>query len=302
MKTSLKLVLLSALLGLADIASASPIDVFTTAFPNSYPTLESIDLATGSIVPLGTVQWGGVLNDIAQDPISGQLYGLSGANLFTISVSGSIGKVTPVTTSGMSGSMETLAFDNAGALYIGTQSGLYSFNFTSNGRDSGVASYVGDYGNSPYLNNQGQNIRFENNTLYLANTAAGTDTALYTVSQKTGAAEFVGIITNQPALVLGNYNGHIYGSSVPAINGQNAPINLLDFGPQITVSQGNGNSPSVGGLYVNYTAVGSFPQNENFSGTGYGGVVAAVPEPGTYILFGLGILGLITQRKYGARV
>ena len=309
MNANLKLAIsLAVIIGSASVSRANLIDVYATSFPGGNPTLETVNLATGNVTPLGTVNCG-ILNDIAQDPVNGNLYGLSGANLFTISTSGNnIGTVTPVAAAGLNGSMETLAFNSAGDLYIGTQSELYKFNFSNASGTSGTATDVGSYhcsNTDPYLNGAGQNMRFEGSTLYLANTGSGNNTELYTVNTTTGAANFIGVVTNQPSLVLGNAGGHMYGSSVPAINGGNATADLLDFGSTVTTYMGN--NPLGGGgqlSIVNYTTVlagnagGSFPLNVNFTEAGS---VAAVPEPNVGMLLGLGALGMIIVRRYQHR-
>jgi len=314
MKLNLNLAIsLAAVTALASVSRANLIDVYATSFPGGNPTLETVNLATGNVTPLGTVNWGGMLNDIAQDPVNGTLYGLSGANLFTISTSGNnIGAVTPVAAAGLNGSMETLAFNSAGNLYIGTQSELYQFSFSNPSGTAGVATDVGSYNaanTDPYLNGAGQNMRFEGSTLYLANTGSGNNTELYTVNTGTGAANFIGVVTNQPSLVLGNGGSHVYASSVPAINGGNAVADLLDFGPTITTTLGN--NPLGGGgqlAIVNYTTLlagdngGSFPQNVNFTEAGpLAGTVAAVPEPNIGILLGLGLIGGVLVRRYQNR-
>ena len=134
MKTKLSLAIsLAVVIGFTNVGRANLIDVYATSFPGGNPTLETVNLATGNVTPLGTVNWGGIINDVAQDPLTGTLYGLSGANLFTINLSGNVGAVTPVNTTGMNGSMETLAFNSSGDLYIGTQASLYKFNFSTPG-------------------------------------------------------------------------------------------------------------------------------------------------------------------------
>ena len=303
MKLYLKFALAALLSVLSLTAQASPIDVFATSFPDAYPTLDSINLVTGHVTPMGTVNWGGLINDIAQDPVSGALYGLSGANLFTINTSGSIGNVVPVATSGMNGSMETLAFDRYGDLYIGTQADLYKFNFGAN-RMTGAATHLGNYdanNTDPYLNGRGQNIRFNGDTLYAANTGSGGNTEIYTVSTNTGAATFVGVVTNQPALVLGNHGSHMYGSSVPAINGAGTQPDLLDFGPTLTTVMGNNPLGSGEIALVNYTVIGEFPQNQNFTEVGPLASVAAVPEPSSIMMLGLGALGIVAYRRKMAK-
>ena len=311
MKTKLNLAIsLAVVMSFTSVGHANLIDVYATSFPGGNPTLETINLATGNVTPLGTVNWGGILNDVAQNPLTGTLYGLSGANLFTISLSGNVGAITPVSTTGMNGSMETLAFNSAGNLYIGTQSELYQFNFSNPSGTAGTATDVGSYsaGNDPYLNGGGQNMRFAGNTLYLANTGSGNNTELYTVDTTTGAANFIGVVTNQPSLVLGNQGSHVYGSSVPAINGGGAAADLLDFGPTITTAMGVNPLGGSGQLpIVNYTTVlvgdssGSFPLNQNFTEAGPLGSVAAVPEPNIGFLLGLGALGMVAVRRYQNR-
>lgn len=309
MKTNLNLAIsLAAVTAFASVSRANLIDVYATSFPSGNPTLETVNLANGNVTPLGTVNWGGTLNDIAQDPINGTLYGLSGANLFTISTSGNnIGTVTPVAATGMNGSMETLAFNSAGNLYIGTQSELYQFSFSPNGA-AGTATDVGSFNSAntdPYLNGAGQNMRFNGSTLYVANTGSGNNTELYTINTATGAANFIGVVTNQPSLVLGNDGTHMYASSVPAINGGGAVADLLDFGPTITTTLGNNPLGGSGQLpIVNYNTLlagdnsGSFPQNVNFTEAGpLAGNVAAVPEPNIGIMLGLGLIGVVVMRR-----
>ena len=308
MNANLKLAIsLAVIIGSASVSRANLIDVYATSFPGGNPTLETVNLATGNVTPLGTVNCG-ILNDIAQDPVNGNLYGLSGANLFTISTSGTIGAVTPVAAAGLNGSMETLAFNSAGDLYIGTQSELYKFNFNNASGTAGTATDVGSFNSAntdQYLNGAGQNMRFNGSTLYVADTGSGNNTELYTVNTTTGAANFIGVVTNQPSLVLGNAGGHMYGSCVPAINGGNATADLLDFGSTITTYMGANPLGGSGQLpVVNYTTVlagnagGNFPINENFTAAGD---VAAVPEPNVSLLLGLGVLGMVIVRRYQHR-
>ena len=263
---------------LSGVVHASPI-VYTSTFPSGYPTLEQVDLTSGNVTLLATIEYGGIVNDIAQNPINGELYGLSGNNLFTIS---SAGKVT-VVVNNLNISCETMAFDGSGRLYIGTQSALYSYNLSS-----ATAQFIGNYGGAQYLNNGGQNIRFSGETLYLANTGAGDNTQLYTVNLTNGSATYIGNIVGQSAVVFGNYNTHLYGSSVPAINGGVGNQDVLDFGSVVTVTSGN----------VNYTIIGeSFPENVNFTATHSNGIVAAVPEPSVWALLGIGGLAVYAVGK-----
>ena len=303
---------IAVLAGIAGSSRAELIDVFATTFPGGNPTLETVNLATGQVTPLGTVNWSGMLNDIAQDPVNGTLYGLSGANLFTISTSGNVGAVTPVAATGLNGSMETLAFNSAGDLYVGTQSELYKFNFSNPSSTAGTATDVGSFNannTDSYLNGAGQNMRFEGSTLYLANTGSGNNTELYTVNTANGAANFIGVVTNQPSLVLGNDGKHVYASSVPAINGGSAVANLLDFGPTITTTMGANPLGGSGQLpIVNYTTLlagtagSSFPMDVNFTeAEPMVGNVAAVPEPNIGILLALGLLGVVVMRRYQHR-
>ena len=268
---------------------ANLVDVYATSFPNSYPTLEMVNLSNGQITPLGTVNWGGILNDIAVNPNNGALFGLSGANLFTIN---SHGAVTPVVATGMNGSMESLAFDAYGDLYVATQSSLYKYAFADSSQTSGNAVYLGDYNNAP-LNGTGQNIRFNGSTLYVTDTQNNGSTSLFSVSTNNGNATLIGVVTNQPSLVLGNNGSHLLGSAVPAINGGAAVADLLDFGTQVATVVNHGE------VDVQYTVVqNSFPENVNFS---QGGFVEAVPEPKTWILWGLGLAGLIVVRRIQTR-
>lgn len=267
MKNAIKITILGILL--CGFVNASPI-VYTSTFPSGYPTLEQVDLTTGNAVLLATIDYSGIVNDIAQSPINGELYGLSGNNLFTITTGG---KVAPIVNN-LNGSSETLAFDGSGQLYIGTQSALYKYNLVN-----ATAQFIGNYGGAEYLNNGGQNMRFSGNTLYLANTGGNGNTQLYTVNLDNGSATYVGNIVGQPSLVLGNYNNHLYGSSVPAINSAGGNPDVIDFGSVVTVSGGN----------VKYTVIGdNFPENVNFTAANSTGDVAVVPEPSQWALFGIG--------------
>jgi len=269
-------------------ARANIIDVYASTFPNSYPTLESIDLNTGNVTPLATINWGGIVNDVAVNPINGNIYGISGANLFEI---GQNGNVVQVVSSGLNSGMESLAFNSNGNLYIANQSSLYSYSFSS--PYTGSASYLGDY-NTPGLSGTGQNIRFNGNQLYVTDTEHTGNSGLYSVSLVNGQATFVGIITNEPSIALGNNGSQLLGSSVPAINNGNAKEDLLSFGSTVTTFVQNGQS------IVNYEVVSQvFPENVNFSNAGN---VEAVPEPSTYILFGIGLVGIFAIKKNKGRV
>ena len=288
----MKIVSLIAFIGI--LASVSvygdPIDVYASSFPSSYPTIETVNLATGNVTPMGTINWGGIINDIAVSPINGNIYGVSGSNLLQISPNGN---VTTIAATGMNGGTESLAFNNKGNLYLATQSSLYQFNFSTG--TAGSAVYIGDY-NQPGLSGTGQNIRYNGNTLYVTDTQNDGNTKLYTVSTNNGLATLVGVVTNQQSLALGNYGGQLLGSSVPTINNGSGSVDILNFGTQVTTTDYHGEE------VVNYSVLPiTFPENVNFSQAGSGlvalGSVAAVPEPSLIVMLGLGLVGIVVCRR-----
>jgi len=251
--------------------------------------LETIELTTGFVTPLATVGYGGTVNDIAADPLSGALYGLAGANLFTINTA--TGATTTVSAGGMSGSMESLAFDSAGNLYIASQSGLYGFN-----RSTGVASYIGDYGSAVELNGTGQNIRFAGSSLYVTNTDVDPhDTDLYSINTSTGSASFVGTIDGHASVALGNSGSHLYGSCVPAVGGGSGSLDLLDFGTTVATYVGPTEEGSETLVAHDQLLTNTFPGNVNFT---------AIPEHGRLgtlaCLVGSGVFLRFRRRSFKA--
>ena len=298
MKTSPRLVFTLVAAGsmITSAYAGTTMNVFAASFPNGEPALSIIDLTTGALTPFGTVAYGGTVNDIAANPVTGQLYGLSGSTLFTINTTTSIGSVQTLSSTGMNGGMESLAFDSAGNLFIATQSSLYRYNLESN-----AAAAVGTgYGNALQLGATGQNIRFNGATLYLTNTDPdNNDTDLYSINTASGSASFVGSIVGHAALTLGNYGDHMYGSSTPAIG--RLTYDLVDFGTTVTATMGDNPDFGTPGepaqeLLVNHTSVlsgstsSTFPQNVNFSG---------VPEPTSCVLLfaGAGSLAFLRRRR-----
>jgi hypothetical protein len=193
--------------------------------------------------------------------------------------------------------METLAFDSSGNLYIGTQSSLYGYNLTLN-----QATLIGSYGGAFQLGSTGQNMRFAGTTLYVSNTDPDlNDTDLYSLDISTGLATWFGEVVGHPGLALGNYGSALYGSSVPAVQGQGSgPLTLLYFGTTVTRQMGpDPDNPEAQEYLVDHVDAltpdedgnGGFPLNYNFSGV-------PVPEPSTWMIFlsGAGSLALLRRR------
>ena len=285
----IKALLILTVVALGSMSSTYASLVYAVGFPPGTPTLQQFDSQTGLAVgaPV-TVNYGSTINDIAVDPVTQTLYGLSGANLFTINPTD--GSTSTVSVAGMNGSMESLAFDSNGNLYLATQANLYSVGVPTN---SASVTLIGQGWGSPYeLGSTAQNIRFgANNTLYLTNTAPNAyDTDLYSVNTTTGVATHVGTLPFA-SLALGNSGTQLLGAYVPAIgNSSGLTPYLVDLGTNPTTSLGpDPDNLSSQTDIVNTTTISSqFPVNVNFSG---GADLATAPEPST--LFGVGFLGLM---------
>ena len=211
LKSAMAIVGVGLVLIVSSAASAAPI-VYAVGFPNGNPIFETVNLNSGAVSVIGTVQYGGTINDIASDPTTGKLYGLSGQTLFTINPTNGVTNVVGYTGVG---DMETLAFNPGGNLYVGTQHSLYSVN-----KNSAGSSYLGEFGAAFQANGTIQNIRFNGSTLYATNTDPdAADTDLYAINTSNASATWIGEVQGHPGLALGNYGTQMYGSSLPAIHG-----------------------------------------------------------------------------------
>ncbi len=241
-------------------------------------TFYSINPNTGAATAIGSIGFDQV-GAIDFDPANGFLYGIgttSGGQQDLITINPSTGHGTAVGPTGLLSSQpfQDIAFRSDGTLFGYDQSNIYTFNITT-----GVATELGSVGDDfP----QGDGLAFSPfDTLYKAD-----DLALWTISQTTGAGTQV---ENLNYFGLGNTSGDainamkyddntgILWASVNAGSGGSGPNYLA------TVDVDNGNVTEVGP-----TQMGT---------DGLTVALALIPEPGTFALVGMGLVGLLALRR-----
>lgn len=242
---------------------ATPAFALTTTplwIHDSTGNLGTYNIASDTVNVIGDM--GVVMTDIAFSP-SGDLYGISFTNLYTINTSNA--SVTNIGSHGVAGG-NALVFGSDGTLYAaGTSTtNLYSLNPTN-----GTPTLLGDMGFS-----SSGDLAFHNGAFYLsANTSPSDTLVLLSLSTFAGSAignfgfdNVYGLATADDALLYGLSGFDVF---------------------SVDVSTGSGTligNYSGGGLGVSY-------------GSSFITEAAPVPEPSTFALLGAGLAGLLAWSR-----
>lgn len=251
MKKNLALTIIFGLFSFANSAHAVLIG-------DNAGNLIDLDVTTNTSTLIGN--GGVVMFDIAMDPLSGNLYGVSGSG-YLYNINYTNGAVTAI---GYTGGVNGLTFNNSGTLFGTGGSRLYTINTTT-----GSSSLVGNTGYS-----SSGDIAFDNSgTLFMSATGSGGD-LLVTLDPNTGAGTLLGNTGYAGVYGLNYSNSTLYGFT---LGGATLALDRLT---------GAGTFISFNGIHTN-------------GADGVGGVTTTgVPESSSVILMLLGLAGLtLTRRK-----
>ena len=266
-----------ALMAICADALVNPVRANPTIYGSAYngtespSTLYNINPNTGAATPIGAVGFNGV--SAIDFSSSGILYGVgispaSGAQeLITINPATGAGTAVGATTVDPSEHFQDIAFRHSDNALYGYEDGdIYTFNITT-----GVATFLGNADNYP----SGNGLAFSPfDTLYKAD-----DSNLSTIDQSTGAGTVVEPLN--------------YATSGDRVNGMKfdtltgilwASVRAADTSCYLAnVDIDNGNVNEIGPTQSGLTALGI--------------AIAIIPEPGTFTLVGMGLVGLLTLRR-----
>lgn len=229
---------------------------------DSAGNLGTVDVASGAVKLIGNT--GQSLVDIAFDP-TGHLYGITFTQLFQINKS--TGAATLVGNLGTS--LNSLVFGSDGTLY-GASDRLFTINKTS-----GLASSITN-GNGGYNFTSSGDLAFIGGDLFLTSTPGDNLVSLNTTN---GKGKLVGAIGFSSVYGLASDDGsNLYGLSGTQILRINS-------------------TTGAGTLLGNYGGNGLFAANGSAFFSEAGAPAAAVPEPTTPLLIGLGAFGLFLTRR-----
>ena len=252
--------------------AADPV-IYGSAYDESESpsTLYNINPSTGAATAIGAIGFNGV--SAIDFSSSGILYGVgispaSGAQeLITINPATGAGTAVGATTVDPSEHFQDIAFRHSDNALYGYEDGdIYTFNITT-----GVATFLGNADNYP----SGNGLAFSPfDTLYKAD-----DSNLSTIDQSTGAGTVVEPLN--------------YATSGDRVNGMKfdtltgilwASVRAADTSCYLAnVDIDNGNVNEIGPTQSGLTALGI--------------AIAIIPEPGTFTLVGMGLVGLLTLRR-----
>ena len=241
----------------AFLAVGSP--AHATYIGDNSGNLFDLDVATNTSTFIGN--GGVVMFDIALDPISGTLYGISGAGgLYSINTTN--GSVTFIGNSGQF--INGLTFDSSGTLFGSGGISLFTLN-----TGTGAATTVGSTGYT-----SSGDIAFDAlGNLFMSALGTGNDD-LISLNASTGAGSLIGSIGYGGVYGLNFNNSTLYGFTLA---GQTISIDT---------ATGAGTLVAMNGIHAN-------------GADGVGGVTQ-VPEPASIALLGLGLIGLGFSRRKAA--
>ncbi|HUJ08429.1 MAG TPA: PEP-CTERM sorting domain-containing protein [Verrucomicrobiae bacterium] len=269
------LMVVSSGLGFNQLQAATP-TLYESAYtgPGGAANFYKVNPDTGAATLIGAIGFNQV-GAIDFDPSGGALYAVgnrvSDGTQVLLTINPTTGAGTEIGPTTLSGNVQDISFRNSDDALFGYSGGyIYTFNITT-----GVATLLGDTGDGfP----SGNGLAFDPfDTLYKAD-----NNNLWTINQSTGAGTSV--------LSL----------SYP-IAGSRA--NGMDFDNSTGILWASVNAGS-GGSGMNYLATINVDNGDvtevGMTQSGSDALVvsiALIPEPGTFTLVGLGLVGLLTLRR-----
>ncbi len=261
--------------------------------------LVTINPATGLVTPIGVYTTpDGSMTDIAFDPNTHILYGIpsiGGASLYTIDPA-----TAQATLVGSSGFTET----NGGGLAISSSSIIYGTPLTPNfGTYDATTGAFTNIAAPTLPNGRGYGaLSFNGAVLYgleVRNNTTGAPPHLVTIDTTTSAvtdlgttaADFLDGLAFKPSAAAG----------VPGDYNSNGVVDEADYvlwrnsvGQSTLPNRGSGITGPVGVADYNFWR----SHFANTSGSGAGGLSnSPVPEPGTLLLLGVSLLGILSTRR-----